>query len=137
MLTTEEFNSKYGGKKATGRKRYKHGEMNKTEKKYADHLDLLKINGEVLWWKFECVTLKLGDDTRLTADFCVMLADGEIVLDDTKAFAKNQGKPLVTDDAAVKLRIASSEFPFRVRIVYHDGTGWQYKEIGTTTKVSP
>jgi len=44
------------------------GTMNKTEARYAQHLEQLMRAGDVLWWKFEGVKLRLADSTFLTVD---------------------------------------------------------------------
>lgn len=82
-------------------------DMNQTEARYAQLLDLRQKAGEVLWWRFEGVTLKLADDTRYTPDFVVMLADGSMECHETKGFWR--------DDALVKIKVAAATFPFRFR----------------------
>src|ERR1035438_5792026 len=59
-------------------------EMNSTERRYAQYLDLQKAVGEILWYGFETVTIKLGPDCRFTPDFLVMLSDGSLSFHDTK-----------------------------------------------------
>lgn len=103
--------------------------MNKLEAAYARHLDAMVAGGEILWYKYEGVTLKLADDTRLTCDFIVQLADGEVVLRDTKAFNKKRRKAIIEDDAAVKLRVAATHFPFRVEKVTCQDGAWVLEEV--------
>ena len=81
------------------------GKMNKTEARYAEHLERLKLAGEILWYQYEAVTLKLADDTRYTPDFMVLLANGEIEAHEVKGFWR--------DDARVKIKVAARLFPFR------------------------
>ena len=50
--------------------------MNKTEALYDIRLDALKHHGEILWYRFEGVKLRLADNTFYTPDFAVMAADG-------------------------------------------------------------
>ena len=103
--------------------------FNKTERAYSQHLDLLKAAGEVLHWGFESVTLRLGDDCRLTMDFFVLNKDGQVELHDCKA---KWGKKLhVEDDAKAKTAIAASTlFPFFVfKFVWKDGPSWQHKTL--------
>lgn len=91
-------------------------EMNKWERRYADRLELLKAGGEVLWWKFEGITLKIAPDCRYTPDFLVMLKDSTLELHEVKGFWR--------DDAKVKCRLAADLFPFPVWIVKPMKGGW-------------
>jgi len=49
---------------------------NKTEQRYADRLELLRIGDEIHRWDFEPVKLRLADKTYYTPDFRVILNDG-------------------------------------------------------------
>lgn len=102
------------------------GTMNKTETRYAQHLDLLKHAGEVLWWKFEGIKLRLADNTFLTIDFAVLTAAGMLEMHEVKGFW--------TDDARAKTKIASVMYPFRFIAVtakrQKDGGGWRVEEFG-------
>ena len=137
VLSTAEFLKRYakprtsGGvakKPANGRVRGAKKGMNKLEAKYAQYLQIQLGAGEILWWAYEPITLKLADDTRLTVDFAVQLPTGEIVLRDTKASTK-KGKLLIEDDAAVKLRVAATYFPFRIEIATQIDREWIIKEV--------
>jgi hypothetical protein len=98
--------------------------MNKLEKRYAQHLDLLRLAGEVAAWRFEAVTLKLAVDVRYTPDFLVILAGGEIELHETKGFMR--------DDARIKLRTAARMFPWFVfrKIRQSKAGGFEIEEVG-------
>lgn len=91
--------------RATRRTIHKSGEMNRTEAKYADHLELLKRAGEISDYRFECVKLRLADKTFYTPDFMVVASDGTIEMHEVKGFWE--------DDARVKIKVAASEFPFK------------------------
>ena len=87
--------------------------MNKSEQAYARHLESLLHLGQIAHYKYEAVTLKLGDDCRYTADFLVIGAEGQVELHDVKARWQSKGKVHIEDDARVKLSVASSTvFPF-------------------------
>lgn len=105
--------------------RLKTGEMNKLESSYAAHLEELKRSGEILWFKFEGIKLRLADNTFFSPDFFVMLADGTLEARETKGFMK--------DDAAVKLKCAAAIFPLRFVLVRKrpakDGGGWIETEV--------
>lgn len=91
------------GRYALGR--LKPGEMNKGEAKYASHLEAQRVAGEVIWWKFEGVKLRLADNTFYTCDFAVLAKDGVLEMHEYKGFWQ--------DDARVKIKVAASIYPFR------------------------
>ena len=105
--------------------RLKTGEMNKTEAAYAAHLEARKQQGFVKWYKFEGVKLRLADNTFLTVDFAVMGANGVLEMHEVKGF--------MTDDAAVKLKVAADMYPFRFLLVRarakKAGGGWDVTEV--------
>jgi hypothetical protein len=87
------------------------GTMNKTEQAYALVLEARKQAGEIAWYEFEKMTFKLAPLCSYTPDFVVMLADdGTLEMHEVKARTK-AGKVIVTDDAAVKLRLFPEVFP--------------------------
>lgn len=106
--------------KALGRLPY--GQMNRTEQSYAAHLDLLKYGGDILWWKFEPMKLRLAQKTFYTCDFMVLKPDGLVCMDEVKGY--------MTDDAAVKIKVAASLYPFQFRIVRKKGSFWTYTNVG-------
>lgn len=101
------------------------GTMNKTESAYARHLESQCATGEIVWWKFEGLTLKLAKDTRYTPDFCVMTRDGCIEFHEVKGFFE--------DDAKVKVKVAAEMFPFIFRLVrakpQKHGGGFEIAEV--------
>lgn len=100
--------------------RLKTGQMNKTEALYAAHLEQMKRAGEVLWYKFEGVKLRLADNTFYSPDFAVMLANGQMQMHEVKGFW--------VDDARVKIKVAAELYPFEFIAVRakakKDGGGW-------------
>jgi hypothetical protein len=109
--------------------RLKIGKMNKTEQAYANRLELLKHAGEILWYKFEGIKLRLADKTFLTVDFAVLNKDGLLEMQDVKG-----SKAIYTDDAKVKMKVAAETYPFVFKVVYPKpkrlGGGWQIEEVG-------
>lgn len=99
----------------------KTGEMNKTEAAYAEHLEAERLSGRVVWWKFQGMKFRLADNTFYTPDFNVMLASGQLEQHEVKGFW--------TDDAKVKIKVASSLYPMAFLAVYKqsakDGGGWR------------
>ena len=92
------------------------GEMNRTEKAYAAHLELLRRAGDVLWFEFDAVKLRLADKTFYTPDFLVMRADDTLEVHEVKGFWE--------DDARVKIKVAASLFPFKFLAIKKDKAGW-------------
>jgi hypothetical protein len=85
--------------------RLKTGEMNDTEAAYDQMLNLRLIAGEVAWYKFEALKLRLADNTFYTPDFAVMLSSGMLECHEVK------GRWM--DDARVKIKMASAIYPLR------------------------
>lgn len=85
--------------------RLKAGTMNATERAYGDVLELRKRAGEIAWYRFEGVKLRLADNTFYTPDYAVMLIGGEIEIHEVKGHW--------TDDARVKIKVAAEMYPFR------------------------
>lgn len=107
---------------ARGRVR-EHGTMNGTEQAYSMQLEARKRSGEVLWWRYEGIKLRLAPKTFLTPDFSVMLATGELELHEVKGFME--------DDAAVKLKVAADQYPFRFILVRYRNKreGWTFQTV--------
>jgi hypothetical protein len=106
--------------------RYKKGEKNKTETAYEAELKLRQIAGEVLWYKFEGIKLRLADNTFYTPDYAVMLADGTMEIHEVKGYMQ--------EDANVKIKVAAEMYPFRFIIIRtkpkKEGGGWKIQEVG-------
>lgn len=105
--------------------RLKQGQQNKTELSYEQHLEWRKHIGEVAWFKFEGVKLRLADNTFYTCDYFVMLTNGELEAHEVKGFW--------TDDARVKIKVAAELYPFRFIAVKavpkKEGGGWQFESF--------
>jgi len=102
--------------------------MNGTEAKYAEQLRALQFSGEVLWWEFDALKLRLAPSTFYTPDFFVMRADGQLEVHEVKGTSR--GKPWVEDDAAVKIKVAADKYPFMFRMVWRAEGQWMGKVIG-------
>lgn len=105
--------------------RLKTGERNKTESAYEAILQNRQRMGEVAWFKFEGVKLRLADNTFYTPDFAVMLADGQMEMHEVKGYWQ--------DDARVKIKVAADLYPFRFIAVQplpkKAGGGWKTEEF--------
>jgi hypothetical protein len=117
------FKIRARGRPHHGKKR---GEMNRMEAAWAAQLDLAVRAGDVLWYAYESLTLKLADDTRYTPDFVLMFADGSLCCDECKGFME--------EAAWVRMKVAAALFPLRFRLITlkpkKEGGGWVVKELG-------
>jgi hypothetical protein len=123
MKVSPAVHSAARGRRALGR--LKTGAMNKSEAAYAKHLDMLCIAGDVLWYRFEGLKLRLADNTFLTVDFPVLAKNGELEMHEVKGFWE--------DDARAKMKIAADQYPFKFiavtpRAKKHGG-GWAVEEF--------
>lgn len=114
-------------------RRHKPGVMNDLEAAWAEVLEARRIAGEIVYWAFESITLKLADNTRYTPDFFWVDKDGVGWIGETKALWSNGGG--WRDDARVKFRVAADKFwPFQFiavrgrKAAKRDGGGWTWKE---------
>ena len=82
---------------------YRKGEPNKTEAAYARRLELLKIDGRILWYGFECVKLPLAKRTTYTPDFLVVNADCSLSFHEVKG-------GFIRPDAMLKLKLAVEKY---------------------------
>lgn len=105
--------------------RMRTGERNKTEAMYEQELELRRIGGEIAWYRFEGVKLRLADNTFYTPDFAVMLASGQLEMHEIKGWWG--------DDARVKIKVAADQYPFRFIALTakakRDGGGWEREEF--------
>ena len=108
--------------RARGRTRKPAGVMNRLESAYAQHLALRQKAGDLEWWAYEPIKLRLADKTFLTVDFFLMLPTGELEAHEVKGTH-------LEDDAAVKLKVAASMYPFRFVLVRANGNSWGMTEI--------
>lgn len=105
------------------------GRMNKTEAAYDQHLALRKHAGEIRWYAFEAIKLRLASATFLTVDFFVVLADGAMECHEVKG--RKGDRYWAEEDAKVKVKVAAEQFPFAFRIVWpRKGGGWCQELFG-------
>ena len=122
--TTKKPSGSKTGLQALGR--LPKGTMNKSETAYAQHLEMQKHAGEVLWYKFEGIKLMLAPNTSITVDFAVLPDTGILTMIDVKG-----SKAMVTDDARAKMKVAAELYPFVFKVAYPraKGEGWDIEEI--------
>ena len=93
--------------------------LNKTERAY---LSLLRARKDVDWIGIQNVTLKIGDDCRLTCDF-VYLCAGRLTFVDTKG-------AFIREDSTIKIKCAARMFPWATFVVAQKISGtWTEKII--------
>jgi hypothetical protein len=126
--------------------------MTREEQNYADYLAAQKQRGEVLYFDFEPVKLKIAysetvqpDGTVKTTstyyepDFLVVTKQGNLEIREikgttykTRASGQRVPVPFVEDDALVKIKVAASLFPFRFVIVHPLKSGeWAEIDFGS------
>jgi hypothetical protein len=125
-------------KRAKGGRSRRYDGMSPTERRYAGHLEMLRLEGHILGWWFERVRLVLAPkrdghrEKTLTIDFLVQLFDGSLELHDVKGTTRSGKKPApwVEGDAKEKARWATEIFPFPIRYAYEADGEWKLKEVG-------
>jgi len=112
------------------RRRHNPGQMNGLETRFSEYLENLKKKGEILWWRYEGIRLKLTEaegTTHYTPDFCVFDRDGGMTFYETK------GRWL--SSARVKIKVAADQF-YMFKFVgamaktKKQGGGWKFEEFG-------
>lgn len=99
--------------KATGRPQHESGSMNKLETKYAQHLELRRMTGEIQAWRFEPLKLKLAPSTFYNVDFIVVRQTRNLAGEITgTAVELHETKGHWEDDARVKIKVAATMFPW-------------------------
>ena len=108
--------------------RLKPGEMNKTEQAFSTHLEFLRLKGDVLWWKFGAVKLRIAPNTHITVDFAVLMSDGHLTMIEVKGH-----RALYQEDAKAKMKVAADAFPFKFFVAYPQGklgaSAWDIEEV--------
>lgn len=98
-------------------------DMNKLERRYAEHLERMRMAGKILHWKAHPGSLKLGPNLHYRPDFFVVALDGTLEVHETKGYMR--------DDAQVKIRAAAEIFPWLTfRLVYFKIGRWDITEVG-------
>lgn len=95
---------------------------NKLEAAYDAHLHSLHAAGEVLWYRFEPMRLRLANGAWFKPDFGVKLRDGSFEFHETKGFWR--------EAARVRIKVAAELFPFRfIAVTRKKGGGWAREEF--------
>lgn len=87
-----------------GRKRkIREKKMNNTEREFSKVLEKAKVEGEIIRWNFEELSLKIAPNTRYIPDFLAVLPNGRWQVFEIKGHLE--------DDAAVKFKTAAEKYP--------------------------
>ena len=118
---------KLGAVKAKGRPRRQPGEMTSVEKQMHHELGVKQTLGEIEWFAYEPVKLRLADRTFYTPDFCVMHTDGTIEFREVKGSWKAPHQ----EDSRVKIKVAAEQFQMFRFTSYSGGgkKGWKIEEF--------
>ena len=93
--------------------------LNRTERAW---LQVLGAMGKFAKIRVQSITLKIGHDTRYTADFQTTGHDGVVTFWEVKGFYR--------DDARVKMQVVARQFSeFKFMLVYKKGKGWITEEV--------
>lgn len=116
------------GKRFLALGRLRLGQRNKLEQSYEAELERRKQSGEIAWYKFEGIKLRLADNCFYTPDFAVMKSNGEFEFHEVKG-----AKAIFQDDAKAKIKVASEMYPFRFIAIFpiakKNGGGWEVMEF--------
>lgn len=97
--------------------------MNRTETEYAAILDDRKRRGEILWWAFHPLNVRLADATFYEVDFLVMTGDMRLQIHETKG-------EFTTEKGQMKIKLCAEALPcipfFKaIKIAKKRGGGWK------------
>jgi hypothetical protein len=99
--------------------------MNKAEASWAQQLELMRRAGDIEWYAYEPVNLRLAPNTYYNPDFLVLCSDGTLEIHEVKGFWQ--------DAARIKVKVAASTFPFRFKIIKaltkKEGGGFSTTEV--------
>jgi hypothetical protein len=105
--------------------------MNKTEFEYSWELEARKRSGEIRWWAYEAINLRLTGRTYYRPDFAVVTQHQDPTGAWRETFQFHEVKGYAAkDDALVKFKVAAEAFPFAEFFMYRkrpqkEGGGWE------------
>lgn len=103
--------------KRTGRILHAEPSMNRTESRYAQHLENERKAGHIQCWQFEAIRLRLAAYTFYNPDFLVEDTEGHLWILEVKGYLR--------DDASLKYKAIQSKFPFfRFVMIHPHKKGW-------------
>lgn len=97
--------------------------MNRTEAAYSRRLDRMRAAGEILAWRYEALTFRLGHRCNYTPDFLVVCA-GEVQIHEVKG-------GFIREDGLIKWKLAAERHPefrfYLCRLVQNQWSIEEYK----------
>lgn len=97
--------------------------MNQWEESYErDILAIRKFAGEITWYKFEGIRLKLADGAWFKPDFAVMLANGCLEFHEVKGHPR--------EAAMLRLKLAVEMYPFKFYLCKKIAGKWKIERLG-------
>lgn len=97
------------------------GYKSELERKHAQQLEIRRQTGEIRKWWYEPAAWNLGGGTKYRPDFMVLNNDWTIEFHETKGHWREAAK--------VRIKIASSKFPFRFVAVQCVKGKWTFTEF--------
>ena len=104
-----------------GRHPTKPDKMNRWEKAWGERLQLQQQSGEVIWYGWDCISLRLAKGCWYRPDFLVMLADFTLEVHEVKGHWE--------DDALVKIKTAAAMYPYRFLTMTLVRRRWKIREF--------
>ena len=102
--------------------------MNKTERKYSLYLKALLRAGDIAWFEYEPIKLRLADACLYIPDFMVVTKDGHIEIHDTKAWWAKAKKVGIEGDSLVKMKGIAEKYPmFKVLATWEKDGKWEQR----------
>lgn len=104
-----------------GRHPTKPGKMNRWEKAWEAHLKEQLEAREILWYEWDCISLRLAKGCHYRPDFVVMKTDLTIEVHEVKGHWE--------DDALVKIKTAAGMYPFHFFAMTLARGHWKTREF--------
>ena len=99
------------------RQRKKPGKMTRWESSYAERLEMFRMEGSIIEWKYESIRFKLAENTTYTPDFMVITKD-------SIEFHEVKGQRYAAGMA--KFKVCAELYPWAVwRMVEKTKQGWK------------
>jgi hypothetical protein len=102
---------------------FKKPKMNRLEQRYADNLELKKIAGEIIDWKFNAIRFRLAEGAYYKPDFFIVYPD---------RFEIHETKGHWREAARVRIKTAAELYPWFkwVAVKWDAKGGWQFEHFG-------
>lgn len=103
------------------------GVLNATEKRYADRLELLRLAGEIVSWRYEPRKFTIAYRCTYTPDFEVVVSGKPLIVE----YHEVKGG-FCRDDAIVKLKVTASRFcEYTFRLAKFKAGEWKIERVKT------